>query len=105
VAGEWLATIPQLQTAKIITTDKRISFYAGRGLDQTLYRGPNYFAMEKLALQKSFDLLIIKTSKKSENSRPGLKKFMKVKEFAGAIDIVDIYCSPRLYRTIRDKGS
>jgi hypothetical protein len=61
--------------------------------------------MEKLALQKSFDLLIIKTSKKSENSRPGLKKFMKVKEFAGAIDIVDIYCSPRLYRTIRDKGS
>jgi 4-amino-4-deoxy-L-arabinose transferase-like glycosyltransferase len=104
VAGEWLATIPQFQTAKIITTDRRIPFYAGRGIDPTLYRELNYFAMEKLALHKSFDLLIITTSKTSENSRPGLKKFMKVKEFAGTKDIVHIYCSPRLYRTIRDKG-
>jgi len=105
VAGEWLATIPQFQTAKIITTDRsrRISFYAGRGLDQTLYRKPNYSAMEKLALQKSFDFIIIKTSKKSENSRPGLKKFMKVKEFAGAKDIVNIYCSPIIYETIKGK--
>jgi hypothetical protein len=103
-AGEWISTVPQFQTAKIITTDRRIPFYAGRGLDQTLYRKPNYSAMEKLALQKSFDLIIIKASKKSENSRPGLKKFMKVKEFVGAKDIVSIYCSPRLYRTIRDKG-
>jgi 4-amino-4-deoxy-L-arabinose transferase-like glycosyltransferase len=103
VAGEWIATIPQFQTVKIITTDRRIPFYAGRGLDQTLYREPNYFAMEKLALQKNSDLLIIKTSKKSENSRPGLKKFMKVKEFAGTKDIVNIYCSPRLYRTVKGK--
>jgi hypothetical protein len=34
VAGEWIATIPQFQTAKIITTDRRIPFYAGiRGQD------------------------------------------------------------------------
>jgi hypothetical protein len=103
VAGEWIATIPQFQTAKIITNDRRIPFYAGRGMDQTIYTERNYFAMEKLALHKSYDLLIIKTSKTSENSRPGLKKFMKVKEFAGAKDIVNIYCSPRFYRTVKGK--
>mgnify|MGYP001829079514 CR=1 FL=1 len=103
-AGEWIATVPQFQTATIITTDGRIPFYAGRGLDQTLYLKPNYLAMEKLALKKSFDLLIIKTSKKRKNARPRLKKFTRVKEFVGAKDIVNIYCSPRLYRTIRDKG-
>jgi hypothetical protein len=60
--------------------------------------------MEKFALKKSFGLLIITTSKKRKNSRPQLKKFTRVKEFVGAKDIVNIYCSPRLYRTIRDKG-
>ena len=103
VAGEWIATIPQFQTAKIITNDRRIPFYAGRGMDQTIYTERNYFAMEKLALHKSFDLLIIKTSKISENSRPGLKKFMKVKEFAGKKDIVHIYCSPKLYESIQGR--
>ena len=102
-AGEWIATVPQFQTAKIITTDRRIPFYAGRGLDQTLYLNPNYLAIEKLALKKSFDLLIITTSKKGTNSRPQLKKFTRVKEFVGEKDIVNIYCSPRLYRTVKGK--
>jgi 4-amino-4-deoxy-L-arabinose transferase-like glycosyltransferase len=102
-AGEWLATVPQFQSAKIITTDRRIPFYSGRGIDQTHYNDRNYFTMEKLALHKSFDLLIIKTSKTSENSRPGLKKFIKVKEFVGTKDIVNIYCSPRLYGTVKGK--
>jgi hypothetical protein len=78
----------------MITTDRRIPFYAGRG---------NYLAMEKLALKKSFDLLIITTSKKRKNSRPRLKKFTRVKEFVGAKDIVNIYCSPKLYRTVKGK--
>jgi 4-amino-4-deoxy-L-arabinose transferase-like glycosyltransferase len=102
-AGKWIATVPQLQEAEIITNDRRVPFYAGRGLDQTLYREPNYLAMEKLALKKSFDLLIIKTSKKRKNSRPRLKKFTRVKEFVGVKDIVNIYCSPRLYRKFKDK--
>jgi len=107
-AGEWIATVPQFQTAKIITTDRRIPFYAGRGLDQTLYLNPNYLVInylviEKLALEKSFDLLIITTSKKGKNSRPRLKKFTRVKEFVGEKDIVNIYCSPRLYRTVKGK--
>jgi hypothetical protein len=102
-AGEWIATVPQFQTAKIITTDRRIPFYAGRGLDQTLYLNPNYLAIEKFALKKNFDLLIITTSKKGTNSRPQLKKFTRVKEFVGEKDIVNIYCSPRLYVTVKGK--
>jgi hypothetical protein len=59
--------------------------------------------MEKLASKKSYDLLIITTSKKGTNSRPRLKKFRKIKEFVGKKDIVSIYCSPRLHRVIRGK--
>ena len=103
VAGEWIATIPQFQKTKIITTDRRIPFYAGRGMDQTHYWERNYFAMEKLALKKRLDLLIITTSKERKNSRPRLKKFTRVKEFVGAKDIVSIYCSPRLYRRVEGK--
>jgi len=104
VAGEWIATIPQFQTAKIITNELRIPFYAGHSLNQTHQMRPNYFNMEKLALKKKFDLLIVTTSKKSRNSRPSLKKFVKVKEFVGTKDFVHIYCSPRLFRTVRNKG-
>jgi hypothetical protein len=102
-AGKWIAEVPQFQKAEIITTDSRVAFYAGRGIDQTLYLKPNYLAMEKLALKKSSDLLIITTSKKRKNSSPRLKKFTRVKEFMGAKDIVNIYCSPRLYRTVKGK--
>jgi hypothetical protein len=59
--------------------------------------------MEKLALKKNFDLLIITTSKKRNNSRPRLKRFTRVKEFVGAKDIVSIYCSPIIYETIKGK--
>jgi hypothetical protein len=69
-AGEWIATIPQFQKMKIITTDRRIPFYAGRGMDQTHYWERNYLAMEKLALKRRLDLLIITTAKKRKNSRP-----------------------------------
>ena len=103
-ASEWIATIPQFKTAKIITNDLRIPFYAGRSLKQTHYMRPNYFDMEKLALKRNFDLLIISTSKKSRNLRPEFKKFTRVKEFVGKKDVVNIYCSPRLYRTVRNKG-
>jgi 4-amino-4-deoxy-L-arabinose transferase-like glycosyltransferase len=101
--GKWIAAVPQFQEAEIITTDSRVPFYAGRGLDQTPYLNPNYLAMEKLALKKNFDLLIITKSKKRKNSRPRLKKFTRVKEFVGEKNIVNIYCSPRLYRTVKGK--
>jgi len=102
-AGKWVSTVPPFQVAEIITNDRRVPFYAGRGLNQTLYLRPNYVAMEKLALKKRFDLLIIKTSKSRKNQRPRLERFKKVKEFVGVKDIVNIYCSPRLHRAIRNK--
>jgi hypothetical protein len=102
-AGEWIATVPQFQVAEIVTNDRRVPFYAGRGLDQTLYTRPNYVAMEKFALKQGGDLLIIKTSKHRKNSRPRLKKFRKVKEFVGVKNIVNIYRAPRTHKPIRGK--
>jgi 4-amino-4-deoxy-L-arabinose transferase-like glycosyltransferase len=102
-AGKWIASVPQFQTAGIITTDSRVAFYAGRGAHYTWYPNPDYFSMEAVAESSRFDLLIIKKSKNDESSAPPLKKFIKVKEFIGVKDIVSIYCSPTLYGTVEGK--
>ena len=105
-AGKWLADVPEFQVARIITTDSRIPFYAGRGVpgvDYYLVLTSDHFTLEKIALLEGYDLLIFKTSKKSKNPTPRLKKFRKVKEFVGKKDIVSIYCSPKLYRSISGK--
>jgi hypothetical protein len=59
--------------------------------------------METFAARREIDLLIIKTSKRKKNHTPRFKKYRKVEEFVGVKDIVSIYCSPRLYGTIKDK--
>jgi len=102
-AGEWIAAVPQFQTAEIITTDSRVPFYAGRGAHYTWHQDPDYLSMEAVAESSQFDLLVIKKSKKNGSSSPPLKKFIKVKEFIGVKDIVSIYCSPRLYGTVKGK--
>jgi hypothetical protein len=103
-AGKWIAKVPQFQKAEIITADSRVPFYADRGVHYTWYPHPDHLSMEALAVSSRFDLLVIKKSKNNESSAPPPNKFIKVKEFIGVKDIVSIYCSPRLYRTIRDKG-
>jgi len=103
VAGEWIATIPQFQTAKIITTDSRVAFYAGRGADHTWDPNPDSLSLEAVAESSRFDLLVITRSKNNESSTPPLKKFIKIKEFIGLKDMVSIYCSPRLYGTVEGK--
>jgi 4-amino-4-deoxy-L-arabinose transferase-like glycosyltransferase len=102
-AGKWISTIPQFQVAEIVTNDRRVPFYAGRGLEQNLYMRPNYLAMEKFALKKGGDLLIIKASKKRKSPKPRLKKFKEVKKFVGVKNIVYIYCAPTLYKTVKGK--
>ena len=90
-AGRWLKKRPDFRTAKIITTDPRVPFYAGRGADYIRYRTSDYSSLEKRALKEKADLLIIRTSKK--RGRPGSKigKFSKIKEFVGVKNIVSIY--------------
>jgi 4-amino-4-deoxy-L-arabinose transferase-like glycosyltransferase len=102
-AGKWIAAVPQFQTAEIITTDRRVAFYAGRGADFVFYPKSDYFKMETFAATGGMDLLIIKTSKKKKNQTPRFKKYRKVEEFVGVKDIVSIYCSPRLCGTVKGK--
>jgi hypothetical protein len=100
-AGKWIATVPQFKAAGIITTDRRVAFYAGRGTDFVFYPESDYFKMETFAAEGRMDLLIVKTSKKKKNQTPRFKKYRKVEEFVGVNDIVGIYCSPRLYGTVK----
>jgi hypothetical protein len=102
-AGNWIATVPQFKAAGIITTDRRVAFYAGRGADFVFYPESDYFKMETFAAKEGIDLLIVKTSKKKKNQAPRFRKYRKVEEFVGVKDIVSIYCSPRLYGTVKGK--
>jgi hypothetical protein len=102
-AGQWIAAVPQFQAAEIITTDRRVAFYAGRGVDFVFYPKSDYSKMETFAAKGGMDLLIVKTSKKKKNQTPHFKKYRKVEEFIGVKDIVSIYCSPRLYGTVEGK--
>jgi 4-amino-4-deoxy-L-arabinose transferase-like glycosyltransferase len=102
-AGKWIANVPQFKAAGIITTDRRVPFYAGRGLDFFFYPDPDYLKMETFAARSEMDLLIIKTSKRKKNHTPRFKKYRKVEEFVGVKDIVSIYCSPKLYKSISGK--
>jgi 4-amino-4-deoxy-L-arabinose transferase-like glycosyltransferase len=103
-AGQWLKKKKVFRKAKIITTDRRVPFYAGRTKNYFKYRKSDYSSMEKLALKKRVDLLIISTSKKREHPGTRLGKFRKIKEFVGVKEKVSIYCSPKLQRTIRAKN-
>jgi 4-amino-4-deoxy-L-arabinose transferase-like glycosyltransferase len=102
-AGKWIADIPEFQVVKIITNDRRVPFYAARGVDFDFRLSSDLFDMEDIALEKQLDLLVMKMPKKKKKQISRLKKFRKVKEFFGIKNNVFIYCSPELYRSIRGK--
>jgi hypothetical protein len=102
-AGRWLKERSEFRSAKIITTDQRVTFYADRSKDCILYQTSDYLSMERLALKKNADLLIIRISKKRERPDSKIRTFLKIKEFDGVKDMVSIYCSPKLRRAIKDK--
>jgi hypothetical protein len=91
VAGEWLATQPELQKLRWATTDNRIPFYAGRGEDDLLYRGTDYPALAQLAATNGIDVIIIRISSKRKDTVPTLPDFEKVKEFEGRKNIAVLY--------------
>jgi hypothetical protein len=102
-AGKWLKKRPEFRKAKIITTDRRVPFYAGRAKNYIKYRTSDFSSMRKLALKKRADLLIIRTSKKREHPGARLGKFRRIKKFVGKKDRISIYCSPKLHRAFRGK--
>jgi 4-amino-4-deoxy-L-arabinose transferase-like glycosyltransferase len=104
-AGQWLGK-RALRKEPMITTDRRVPFYAGRSKDYVLFRDSDYRAMELLAVEKGYDVLVIRTSKKRITSGPQLARFKKVKEFVGVKDIVSVYIAPnfRSKKRVKDKG-
>jgi hypothetical protein len=95
-AGEWIGKAPEFQKAAILSNDKRIAFYAGRQDYYAYHGGWSNLKLEKFAVAKGADLLVIKRSKKKRDKRPHLKVYKEVKEFVGVKDIIYIYCSPKL---------
>jgi len=99
--GEWLAEQPGFSTAKIVTNDMRILFYAGRatyadrGKSFKLYDSlhSDFTGIEKLAESFQADVIIIITSVEKKDTMPEQKYFKKIKEFAGKKKITAIYCS------------
>jgi hypothetical protein len=102
-AGQWLKKKQRFRKAKIITTDRRVPFYAGRTKNYIRYRAADFSLMEKFALKKRADLLIISMSKKRERPGARIGAFSQIKQFVGVKDIVIIYCSPKLCRAIGAK--
>jgi 4-amino-4-deoxy-L-arabinose transferase-like glycosyltransferase len=103
-AGKWIKA-RGLRKTPMITTDRRVAFYAGKGKDYLRYDGSEYFAMEKLALEKGYDVLVIRTSKKRMKTGPQLTRFTNKKQFIGVKDIVAIYFSPKLQENLAREGS
>ena len=91
VAGEWLATQPELQKLRWASTDNRIPFYAGRGQNYLFYDGTDYPALERLAATDRIDLLMIRTSIKRKHTLPTLDNFEKLKEFEGRKNVAIFY--------------
>jgi 4-amino-4-deoxy-L-arabinose transferase-like glycosyltransferase len=102
-AGQWLGK-RALRRAPMITTDKRIAFYAGKEDDYVHYRGSDYRAMEMLAGEKGYTVLVIRSRKRRMKSGPQLERYVKVKEFIGVKDIVSIYVVPNFGRTRKEKN-
>jgi hypothetical protein len=92
IAGKWLAEVPEFKGKKIITTDRRIPFYADRRSDYINY-GSSHQGIEEAALADDADLVVIRESIKRKDSIPELQYFKRVKEFVGRKRIVVIYFS------------
>ncbi len=113
-AGDWLASKTELYDASIITTDLRFIFYARRKINYQIDGGHAYslkhflklndfISLEKLALEKQIDLLVLRIRLKRKNSVPQLTYYRKVKEFTGEKNIAVIYCSQELYKRLNIK--
>jgi hypothetical protein len=110
-AGEWLTGKSELQKARMIATDPRIPFYAGRNpysrsekdflrYDQGLH---NHAAMEQYAKANHVDVIIVRVSKKKKNLIPNFEYYNKLKEFKGRNRIAIIYISSKFNTNFSQK--
>jgi len=98
-SGKWLAANEMFHDAKWLTNDVRASFFAGIKIDKYFkYSNKkdkfNFAAMEKFALEKQVDILVVKVSVKKTELLNDILYYKKIKKFSGKRRDVYIYCSP-----------
>ncbi len=110
-AGIWLTTQPGYDGAKVVTNDLRILFYSkrdvftehGRNRSDThlIYHSlrSDYSEIEKAAKDFHGKFVLLKKSVKDMDSFPEFEYYRKIKVFTGKKDMVEIYCSPDIYKT------
>ena len=99
-SGEWLAANEMFHDAKLLTNDSRAPFFAGIKIDKYFKYNSgekdkyNFASMEKFALEKQVDILVIKVSSKGTELLNNILYYKKLKKFVGKSRDVYIYCSP-----------
>ncbi len=110
-AGNWLKNQPEFEKTKIITTDYRVLFYAGRQTFSTnMIENMRYennpldcFDLELTALKQQMDIVIVRLSAKKKKLLPEFIYYKKTKEFRGRKNVVAIYCSDEFRNTLHDE--
>ena len=116
VAGKWLAGQDKSAQLKIITLDARFLYYAGRefrsendsstgGGDVVIHESEiaNIYNIERIALNRKLDLILLKISSKKE--APGFRYFKIIKEFKGGRNVSYLYSSPEAAAIITASNS
>lgn len=104
-AAKWIEKEANLEKLKIITTDARFLYYAGREFwlkgdfpgtygDKVYHQSEmdTLYDPDHIAINRKMDLIVIKMSAKKEP--PGFKYFKRIKEFKSGKNISYIYSSP-----------
>jgi len=92
LAGEWLKNNRDVLSEKIITTDKRIPFYAGLLSDQyVIFAIGENLNYEDIALKNDCDIMVIDISARENKYSDTYSHYKLVKEFYGDKRIVKIY--------------
>lgn len=109
-AGKWLAGKQEFRDVRLMTTDPRIPFYAGR--DAFSSRNKNfwfpknktesYLDMEKEAISSQAKLMIIRTKKRKKDTIPEFNNFQLIKEFIGTKKYAAVYGTADLAMKLTD---
>jgi 4-amino-4-deoxy-L-arabinose transferase-like glycosyltransferase len=102
ISGKWLGKNPEFRKARVVTTDPRVPFFAGRGIDFLIYndRDNDCSGLEQFAMQKQVDVVIVRISAKGKAQIDKFRYYKKVKEFAGKKNLIVIYGSPEFLKKL-----
>jgi hypothetical protein len=90
-AGLWLGRQPDSHAYSMISTDSRIPFYSGHGVNYNNFPTSNYREMEQVAQSAGLDLLIIAESKKRLTEPPAFEHYEMWKMLEGSKNLALIY--------------